>query len=106
MKGVVFMKGIKCELCGSNSFTKVDGMFRCDYCGTKYTLEEAKTMVSGSVFIRKDVKVQQSEFKIKNGVLEVYKGLATKVKIPNIVTSIGNCAFGYHANLESVIIIK
>ena len=47
-----------------------------------------------------------SDFVIKNGVLEVYKGLATKVKIPNIVTSIGNCAFGYHANLESVIIIK
>ena len=103
MKGFTFMNVIKCEVCGSNI---VDGMFRCDYCGTKYTLEEAKTMVSGSVFIRKDVKVQQSEFKIKNGVLEVYKGLATKVKIPNIVTSIGNCAFGYHANLESVIIIK
>ena len=50
MKGVVFMKGIKCELCGSNSFTKVDGIFKCDYCNTEYTEDEAKKItVSGTV---------------------------------------------------------
>ena len=44
------MQVIKCELCGSNEFTKVDGLFQCNHCNTKYTLEEAKKMmVSGTV---------------------------------------------------------
>lgn len=44
------MQAIKCELCGSNEFTKVEGLFQCNHCNTKYTLEEAKKlMVSGTV---------------------------------------------------------
>lgn len=44
------MQAIKCELCGSNEFTKVDGLFQCNHCHTKYTLEEAKKlMVSGTI---------------------------------------------------------
>lgn len=44
------MQAIKCELCGSNEFTKVDGLFQCNHCNTKYTLEEAKKLiVSGTV---------------------------------------------------------
>ena len=35
------MKPLKCEICGSSELTKKDGMFVCDYCGTKYTIEEA-----------------------------------------------------------------
>ena len=52
------MQAIKCELCGSNSFTKEDGYFVCDHCNTKYTLEEAKKMmIEGTV----NVKVDDSE---------------------------------------------
>ena len=48
------MQAIKCELCGSNEFTKVDGLFQCNHCNTKYTLEEAKKlMVSGTVEVVK-----------------------------------------------------
>ncbi len=44
------MKAIQCELCGSNQLIKKDGFFQCEFCGTKYTLEEArKLFVSGSV---------------------------------------------------------
>ena len=39
------MQAIKCELCGSNEFTKVDGLFQCNHCNTKYTLEEAKKLI-------------------------------------------------------------
>ena len=39
------MKTVKCEICGSISLTKTDGFFVCDYCGTKYTIEEAKKMM-------------------------------------------------------------
>jgi hypothetical protein len=35
-----------CELCGSNDFTKDnEGYFVCDYCRTKYTPEQAKSMI-------------------------------------------------------------
>lgn len=40
------MRKLVCELCGSNDFTKDDqGLFVCDYCRTKYTPEQAKSMV-------------------------------------------------------------
>lgn len=56
------MQAIKCELCGSNSFTKEDGYFVCDHCNTKYTLEEAKKMmIEGTV----NVKVDDSD-ELKN----------------------------------------
>ena len=35
----------KCELCGGTSFVKEDGMFVCQGCGTKYTPEEAKSLM-------------------------------------------------------------
>lgn len=36
------MKQLICELCGSSDLVKSDGMFVCQECGTKYTVEEAK----------------------------------------------------------------
>ncbi len=39
------MKRIVCELCDCMEFTKDGGMFICQGCGTKYTLEEAKAMM-------------------------------------------------------------
>ena len=39
------MKKIICELCDGMEFTKDGGMFICQGCGTKYTLEEAKAMM-------------------------------------------------------------
>ncbi len=49
------MKAIVCELCGSNELIKEDGVFRCMYCGTRYTLEEARKLFSDdSVTVRID----------------------------------------------------
>lgn len=39
------VKKIVCELCESTEFAKDGGMFICQGCGTKYTLEEAKGMM-------------------------------------------------------------
>ncbi len=53
------MKAIVCELCGSNELIKTDGVFVCQHCGTKYSLEEAKKLlveISGPV----TVKVEQT----------------------------------------------
>ena len=46
------MKAMVCEMCNSNDLLKQDGMFVCQSCGTKYSVEEAKKlMVEGVVKI-------------------------------------------------------
>lgn len=39
------MEAIKCELCGSNDLVKKDGVYVCQYCGTQYTIEEARNLL-------------------------------------------------------------
>ncbi len=39
------MQAMVCELCGSNDIVKQDGLFVCQHCGTKYSLEEARKML-------------------------------------------------------------
>ena len=36
------MKQLVCEMCGSNDLVKDNGLFVCQSCGCKYTVEEAK----------------------------------------------------------------
>lgn len=44
------MKQLTCEMCGSTDLMKQDGVFVCQSCGTKYSVEEAKKMMGeGSV---------------------------------------------------------
>ena len=42
------MAQLTCELCGSTQFVKDNGVFVCQGCGTKYTLEEARAMLTGA----------------------------------------------------------
>lgn len=39
------MKKIVCEMCEGTEFAKADGMFVCQNCGTKYSPEEAKSLM-------------------------------------------------------------
>ena len=44
------MKQLTCEMCGSTDLIKQDGMYVCQSCGTKYSVEEAKKMmIEGTV---------------------------------------------------------
>lgn len=44
------MKPLVCELCGGTDIVKNDGLFVCQHCGCKYTLEEAQQLIlDGSV---------------------------------------------------------
>ena len=57
------MKQLTCEMCGSTDMVKQEGVFVCQTCGTKYTVEEAKKMmVEGTVEIQGTVKVDNSNF--------------------------------------------
>ena len=38
------MKKIVCDLCGESDFVKINGMFECQVCGAKYTIEETRNM--------------------------------------------------------------
>lgn len=45
-KGEMLMKQLTCELCGSTDIIKQDGAFVCQSCGCKYSLEEARKLMS------------------------------------------------------------
>ena len=56
------MKQLTCEMCGSTDLLKQDGVFVCQTCGTKYSVEEAKKMmIDGVVEVSGTVKVDDSE---------------------------------------------
>ena len=60
------MKALKCEICGSQDFVKNEGVFVCQSCGTKYTVEEAKKLMADApVDITGTVKVDTSD-ELKN----------------------------------------
>ncbi len=55
------MKQLTCEMCGSTELMKQDGVFVCQTCGTKYSVEEAKKMmVEGTVEVAGTVKVDDT----------------------------------------------
>ena len=56
------MKRLICEMCGSPDLIKQDGVFVCQSCGCKYSVEEArKLMVEGVIELSGSVKVDNSE---------------------------------------------
>lgn len=60
------MKQLTCEMCGSTDLLKQDGVFVCQSCGCKYSIEEdRKMMVEGTVEVAGTVKVDDTA-KIEN----------------------------------------
>ena len=57
------MKQLVCEMCGSKDLIKTEGLFVCQQCGCKYTVEEArKMMIEGTVDVSgSSVKIDKSE---------------------------------------------
>ena len=53
------MKKMVCEICGSLSIRKLNGVFVCQECGTEYSLDEARNLL-------KDVSDESSESTIHN----------------------------------------
>ncbi len=55
------MKALTCEMCGSTNLIKEEGVFVCQSCGTKYSVEEAKKMmIDGTVEVAGTVKIDTS----------------------------------------------
>ncbi len=51
------MKAIVCEMCGSGSIIKKEGLFVCEHCGCKYSPEEAKGLLT-EVKVKGSVRVE------------------------------------------------
>ena len=57
------MKRLTCEMCGSTELIKQEGVFVCQVCGCKYSVEEAKRMmVEGTVEVQGTVQIDNSAF--------------------------------------------
>lgn len=60
------MKQLACEMCGSTDLIKDGGVFVCQACGCKYSVEEARQMmVGGTMDIQGTVQVDNSAFVAK-----------------------------------------
>ena len=56
------MKRLTCEMCGSTDLIKENGVFVCQNCGCKYSVEEArKMMIEGTVEVTGTVKVDNTD---------------------------------------------
>ena len=52
------MQAMVCEMCHSNDLVKQDGVYVCQHCGTKYTVEEARKLL-GAVKIDKTEETEK-----------------------------------------------
>lgn len=72
------MKRLVCEMCGSTELIKQDGVFVCQSCGCKYSVEEAKKMmVEGTVEVTGTISVDRSnevENRLANAINEFKNG--------------------------------
>ena len=75
------MKQLTCEMCGGVDLVKNEGLFVCQNCGTKYTVEEAKKMmIEGTVEVQGTVKIDDSDVVKKH----IENALHTPASIINI----------------------
>lgn len=61
------MKQLRCEMCGSTDLVKQEGVFVCQSCGCKYSVEEArKMMIEGTVDVSGSTVKIDTSTKLKN----------------------------------------
>ena len=61
------MKALICEMCASPNLIKKDGVYVCENCGTRYTVEEAKKMIiEGSVDVSGSTVKVDTSAELKN----------------------------------------
>jgi len=91
------MAGIKCDVCGQNEMIAVDGetdMFKCAYCGTKYSkeqLQERLIKIDGPIKIDGAIQVegvQNLDKLLENG--ETFLNLEKYEKASNVYTKLIN----------------
>lgn len=71
------MKKLVCEMCGGTDIIKENGVFVCQSCGCKYSIEDAKKMMSEdapvAVTVKEPVKIVNNEFESKLAEAETWE---------------------------------
>lgn len=57
------MKQLTCEMCGSTDLMKQDGVFVCQTCGCKYSVEEAKKLFDTTTVVVDNSKQMENDLK-------------------------------------------
>ena len=60
------MKQLLCEICGSTNLIKQDGMFVCQSCGVKYSVEEIKQMIEDESLEKEETIKYERTDELKN----------------------------------------
>ena len=89
------MKALTCEMCGSTNLLKDNGVFVCQSCGTKYSVEEAKKMPgihyvrawlnSGELSVGDDIMYVLVGGDIRPNVIDGLQALVEKLKTECVV---------------------
>lgn len=78
------MKQLTCEICGSTDLIKQDGVFVCQSCGCKYSVEEAKKMmIEGTVEAQGTIQIENSNM------------IKRWMSMAQAAENVGNCAEAY-----------
>lgn len=101
------MKLLTSEMCGSNGLVKKDGLFVCEYCGFKYTVEETRNLMNGeSVKIQGPVTIEGS-VNIANPIKVVNDQFESKLAIAGYGTetflSGGDVKYGDEEGVDAVL---
>jgi|GEM_PF-6045148 hypothetical protein len=58
------MKKLICEMCGSDNLIKANGLYVCQQCETKYTVEEARTLMTEVEGVSADISFDDNSLTI------------------------------------------
>ena len=101
----------KCQNCGGTlSVDRTKNIWICNYCQTPFIFEKSVNnhSIADNIIVDVDTVstfgVTESDFLIKDGKLQVYRGISRDVIIPDNVEEICTSAFAYSTHLKSVVI--
>ena len=94
------MEKLQCELCNSIDIVKLDdGFYQCQYCGCKYTPEQAKAMLGGTV----ETTMGDAELKrrVDNAKAQMEIGQPANDTINSIIKDFPGSRWGYWLSIEN-----
>ncbi len=107
------MKQLTCKMCGSNDLVKQDGVFVCQNCGCKYSVEEAKKMNEIIKDLRNEFNKRKNDLQEPNIKVHIvtntflkYLGYDTDKCIYEAPTGKGYCDILVPTNGDNALVVE